>query len=133
MGYTGRALRHRPGPEDGGRRERRTAIEILPADGESKPIARIGDNERVTYMDWSASGETLVYLVEPSDTTANPVRATSTSSRPAPSRSASPASPPATAEPCSHPYGDLLAFTRYQFDPDYSADALVTRFPVRQR
>lgn len=108
------------------------SIELLPAGGESRPIAHLGAYERVSYMDWSTSGETLAYLVEPSDTTANPVEGDV--------YVITPGAEPVRVTPESaryggavfSPRGDLLAFTRYRFDPDFSAEALLTRFPVRK-
>ena len=107
-------------------------IELYPADGDSQIIAFMPPNERVGYLDWSASGETLTYVVEPNDTTANPVRGDVYVVTPGTGKAVR-VTPESDryAGPVFSPSGDLLAFTRYDFDPDFSATALITRFTRR--
>ena len=107
-------------------------IELFPVDETGTHVTDIPPGHRVNYMDWAESGETLAYILEPADTTDTPVSSEVYVVGPGAGK------PVRLSDEVARyggavfsPTGDLLAWTRYQYDPDFSAETLVARFPRR--
>jgi hypothetical protein len=107
-------------------------VDLLTSDGHRERLLGIAPHERVRELHWSESGEALAYVTEPSDTTVNPVdNEVHVITVGAADRAMISAEPGRYGGLAFSLDGGLLAFTRYEYDPDFSPEALVSRFAQR--
>ncbi len=108
------------------------SVDLLTSDGRRERLLGIAPRELVRELHWSESGDALAYVTEPSNTTVNPVdnevHVITVGDADRAMISAEPGRYGGLAFSLD---GGLLAFTRYEYDPEFSSQVLVTRFAQR--